>query len=52
MSGATKRLYPVAGALLRQYGGEGSFLPIGEVHPREFADMAGTPSWSRPQDSR
>ena len=38
---ATKRLYPVAGALLRQYGGEGSFLPIGEVHPREFAELAG-----------
>lgn len=41
MSGATKRLYPVCGALLRQYGGDGSFLPIEEVHPREFADMAG-----------
>ena len=22
-------------------GGDGSFLPIEEVHPREFADMAG-----------
>ena len=38
--GLRKGSTPSAGALLRQYGGEGSFLPIGEVHPREFADMA------------
>ena len=41
MSGLRKGSTPSAGALLRQYGGDGSFLPIEEVHPREFADMAG-----------
>ncbi len=42
MSGATKRLYLVLRAhCVASDGGDGSFLPIGEVHPREFADMAG-----------
>ena len=42
MSGASKRLYLVLRAhCVASDGGDGSFLPIGEVHPREFADMAG-----------
>ena len=42
MSGATKRLYLVLRAhCVASDGGDDSFLPIGEVHPREFAELAG-----------
>lgn len=52
MSGATKRLYPVCGRITSPVRGRGLFPADRRGPPKRVRGYGGTPSWSRPQDSR
>lgn len=52
MSGATKRLYPVCWRITSPVRGRGLFPADRRGPPKRVRGYGGTPSWSRPQDSR